>query len=37
VLALLNDYIDRFKTGRMGPEHTPPTLEDLISGRDVEK
>ena len=31
------DYIERFKTGRMGPEHAPPSLEDLISGRDVEK
>jgi AGCS family alanine or glycine:cation symporter len=31
------DYIKRLKTGRMGPEHPPPTLEDLISGRDVEK
>mgnify|MGYP002713321717 CR=1 FL=1 len=32
-----HDYIIRFKTGRMGPGHTPPKLEDLISGRDVEK
>ncbi|MFQ5633745.1 MAG: alanine/glycine:cation symporter family protein [Gammaproteobacteria bacterium] len=30
------DYIRRFKTGRMGSEHPPPSLEDLISGRDVE-
>ncbi len=30
------DYINRFKTGRMGAEHSPPSLEDLISGRDVE-
>jgi len=30
-----HDYIDRLKTGRMGPDHPPPTLEDLISRRDV--
>jgi AGCS family alanine or glycine:cation symporter len=30
------DYIRRWKTGRMGPEHPAPSLEDLISGRDVE-
>jgi AGCS family alanine or glycine:cation symporter len=29
------DYISRLKSGRMGPGHSPPTLEDLISGRDV--
>ncbi|MCG8375827.1 MAG: alanine:cation symporter family protein, partial [Chlorobiales bacterium] len=31
------DYVQRLKTGRMGPEHSPPSLEDLISGRDVLK
>ena len=31
-----NDYVNRFKTGRMGADHSPPSLEDLISGRDVE-
>jgi len=30
------DYIRRLKTGRMGPGHSPPSLDDLISGRDVE-
>jgi AGCS family alanine or glycine:cation symporter len=30
------DYLARFKSGRMGAEHPPPSLEDLISGRDVE-
>ncbi len=30
------DYFARFKSGRMGPEHKPPSLEDLISGKDVE-
>ena len=29
------DYIDRLKAGKMGPDHPPPSLEDLISGRDV--
>jgi len=31
------DYIKRLKTGRMGPEHKPPSLEDLMSGKDVER
>ena len=31
------DYFDRLKSGRMGQGHAPPTLEDLISGKDVEK
>jgi AGCS family alanine or glycine:cation symporter len=30
------DYFRRLKSGRMGPEHSPPSIEDLISGRDVE-
>jgi AGCS family alanine or glycine:cation symporter len=30
------DYFARLKSGQMGPEHTPPSLEDLISGKDVE-
>jgi len=32
-----HEYIGRLKTGRMGPDHPPPTIEDLLSGRDVEK
>lgn len=31
------DYIKRLDEGRMGPGHEPPELEDLISGRDVER
>jgi len=31
------DYFARLKSGRMGPEHIPPSIEDLISGKDVEK
>jgi len=31
-----HNYIDRLKAGRIGPDHAPPSLEDLISGRDVE-
>jgi AGCS family alanine or glycine:cation symporter len=30
------DYMLRLKEGRMGPDHPPPSLEDLISGHDVE-
>jgi AGCS family alanine or glycine:cation symporter len=31
------DYIRRLKSGRMGPDHPPPSLDDLLSGRDVER
>ncbi|MFT5500906.1 MAG: AGCS family alanine or glycine:cation symporter [Woeseiaceae bacterium] len=31
------DYIKRLDEGRMGPDHPPPSIEDLISGRDIEK
>ncbi len=30
------DYIARLRSGRMGPDHPPPSLDDLLSGRDVE-
>ena len=30
------DYIARLKSGEMGPDHPPPRLNDLLSGRDVE-
>ena len=29
------DYIRRLKDGEMGPDHPPPPLEDLLSGKDV--
>lgn len=29
------DYIARLKDGRMGPDHPPPSIDDLISGKDV--
>jgi AGCS family alanine or glycine:cation symporter len=29
------NYVQRLKAGRMGPDHPKPSLEDLISGRDV--
>ena len=32
-----HEYIGRLKAGQMGPDHPPPTIEDLLSGRDVEK
>jgi AGCS family alanine or glycine:cation symporter len=31
------EYLGRLKSGRMGPDHPPPDLDDLLSGRDVEK
>ncbi len=30
------DYVSRLKSGRMGPDHPPPSLDQLLSGRDVE-
>jgi len=31
------DYVGRLKAGLIGPDHPPPSLDDLLSGRDVEK
>jgi len=31
------DYVGRLKSGRMGPGHPPPSLDDLLSGRNVEQ
>jgi AGCS family alanine or glycine:cation symporter len=31
------DYVTRLRAGRIGPDHPPPTIEDLLSGRDVER
>jgi AGCS family alanine or glycine:cation symporter len=30
------DYVRRLKDGRMGPDHPPPSIEDLLSGKDIE-
>ena len=30
-----HEYIGRLKDGRLGPDHPAPSIEDLISGRDV--
>ena len=29
------DYVQRLKDGKLGPDHPTPSIEDLISGRDV--
>ena len=29
-----HDYVARLKAGQMGPGHPPPSIENLISGRD---
>jgi len=31
------DYVMRLKSGSMRPDHPPPRIEDLLSGRDVQK
>ncbi len=31
------DYIRRLKSGLIGPDHPPPSLDDLLSGKDVER
>jgi AGCS family alanine or glycine:cation symporter len=36
-MAAYKDYIARLKSGQMGPDHPPPHLDDLLSGRDVQK
>ncbi len=30
------DYVARLKAGRMGPDHPPPNIDDLLSGRDIQ-
>lgn len=30
------EYLGRLKNGHMGPDHPPPSLNKLLSGRDVE-
>ena len=29
------DYIARLTAGKMGPDHPPPSIDDLLSGKDV--
>jgi len=36
-IAAYKDYVSRLKSGRMGPDHPPPPIDDLLSGRDVQK
>ena len=31
------EYVGRLKSGRMGPDHSAPALDVLLSGRDIEK
>ncbi len=31
------DYVRRLRDGRMGPDHPPPSIEDLLSGKDIER
>ena len=35
-IAAYKEYVQRLKNGELGPGHTPPSLEDLVSGRDVK-
>lgn len=35
-MSAYRDYIQRLDAGQVGPGHAPPSLEDLVSGRDVE-
>jgi AGCS family alanine or glycine:cation symporter len=34
-MAAYRDYISRLDTGQVGVGHKPPSIEDLVSGRDV--
>ena len=31
------DYIQRLKDGRMGPDESAPSIEDLISGKNLQR
>ncbi len=31
-----HNYVGRLRAGQMGPDHPKPSLEDLVSGRDLE-
>jgi len=31
------DYVGRLKSGKMGPDHPPPSIDELLSGRDVDR
>lgn len=31
------EYLGRLKAGQMGPDHPPPDLDELLSGRDVAR
>jgi AGCS family alanine or glycine:cation symporter len=32
-----HNYVERLRAGQMGPDHPKPSLEDLVSGRDLKK
>jgi alanine or glycine:cation symporter, AGCS family len=34
-MAAYRDYVQRLDSGQVGPGHEPPSIEDLVSGRDV--
>ena len=31
-----HNYVERLRAGQMGPDHPKPSLEDLVSGRDLK-
>ena len=35
-MRVYKDYIGRLKDGRIGPDHPPPSIEHLLSGKGVE-
>lgn len=35
-MSAYHNYVGRLKSGRMGPGHAPPPLDEVISGRDVD-
>jgi len=32
-----HNYVERLRTGQMGPDHPKPSIEDVVSGRDLRK
>jgi len=32
-----HDYAGRLKSGKMGPEHPAPDIDDVVSGRNLKR
>jgi hypothetical protein len=32
-----HNYVERLRSGQMGPDHPKPSIDDVISGRDLTR